>query len=88
VLPEPSPDLIEQRFDLITQNSGITTTGIDQRGEQPQRPVELCHPLGMKLCPNPPARGSCLFKGLNHSIRGRGGGSSLGSICGWLEYAH
>src|SRR5260370_18436560 len=73
VLAQPSPDLIEQRFDLITRDRSIETTGIDQRSEQPQRPVELCHPLGMKLHPNPPASSSCLFKSLDDSIRRRGG---------------
>jgi len=35
VLAQPSPDLIEQRFDLITRYRSITTTGIDQRSEEP-----------------------------------------------------
>src|SRR5438876_3762893 len=73
VLAQPSSNLIEQRFDLITWYRSIATTGIDQRGEQPQRPAELCYPLGMKLHPDPPAHGSCLLKRLNHSVRGRGG---------------
>ena len=72
VLSQPSPDLIEQRFDLVTRYRSIATTGIDQRSEQPQRPVQLRHPLGMKLRPNPPASGSRFFKGLDHSVRRRG----------------
>src|SRR6266487_5442396 len=83
VLAQPSPDLIEQRFDLITRYRSITTTGIDQRGEQSQRPVELRHPLGMKLHPNPPASGSCLLKGLNHSIRRCGG-----NLQAWCQLFH
>ena len=53
VLTQPSPDLIEQRFDLITRDRCIATTGIDQRREQPQCPVELLSSTRDETAPQP-----------------------------------